>query len=178
MTWTLVALGGILFLFAFVILFGAPYLPTLKKQQQEALDMLDLKEGQTLVELGSGDGRMLVAAARRGLRSVGYELNPLLVIYSWLITRRYRRLVRIRWANYWQVRLPACDGIYVFLLDRYMVKLHTKITQEIGSPVKLVSFAFQIPGVKHVTEKSGLYLYILNNEKLTSLAHSGRKAHS
>src|SRR5690606_196736 len=129
----------IVLLFGFVVLFGAPYLPTLSRQQAEALELLDLKPGQTMLELGSGDGRMLIAAARRGVKAVGYELNPLLVAWSWLVTRRYGDLVTVRWANFWRVNLPECHGIYVFLLDRYMPKLHKKITQEISNPVKLVS---------------------------------------
>ena len=160
----LLVLSILIFLFGFVVLFGAPYVPTLSKQQQTALDLLDLKPGQTLLELGSGDGRMLVAAAKRGITAVGYELNPILVAWTWLITRRYRKLVKVRLANFWVVSLPKCDGIYVFLLDRYMEKLHTKITQEISSPVKVVSFAFKIPNSKHVTEKNGLYLYKINND--------------
>lgn len=162
MIWLLLV-AVIVLLFSFVLLFGAPYLPTLKKQQETALDLLDLKPGQTLLELGSGDGRMLVAAARRGIKAVGYELNPLLFLYSWLITRRYRRLVQVRCVNFWQAQWPTVDGIYVFLLDRFMPKLHTKITQEISSPVKLVSYAFKLPETKHRTEKSGMFLYVLNN---------------
>lgn len=165
MTWLLLAATLIIVLFGFVLLFGAPYLPTLRKQQEEALDMLDLGTGQTLLELGSGDGRLLLAAAKRGVRSIGYELNPLLFAYSWLITRRYKKLITVKWANFWTARLPDCDGIYVFLLDRFMPKLYKKITQEISNPVKLVSFAFQIPNIKHKTEKSGLYLYTFNNKK-------------
>lgn len=164
MIWLVVLGAAVLFAFSFVLLFGAPYLPTLAKQQETALDLLDLKPGQTLVELGSGDGRMLVAAAQRGIHAVGYELNPLLAFYSWLVTRRYRHLITVKFGNFWMAPLPACDGIYVFLLDRYMAKLHTKVTQEISSSVKLVSFAFQIPKTKHVTEKNGLYLYIINNK--------------
>jgi ribosomal protein L11 methylase PrmA len=66
-------------LFGFVVAFGAPYLPTLRPQITMALDMLDLKKGQTLLELGSGDGRVMMAAAERGWNVIGYELNPLLV---------------------------------------------------------------------------------------------------
>lgn len=161
----------VMLLFGFVLLFGAPYLPTLKHQQQAALDLLDLKPGQILLELGSGDGRMLVAAAQRGIRAIGYELNPLLALYSWLVTRRYRHLVTVKWANFWRVKLPAADGIYVFLLDKYMAKLYTKIIQEISSSIKLVSFAFKVPGVKHIKEKSGLYLY----EITTKSNANGRK---
>lgn len=166
MLWILLLFCCIVFLFGFVLLFGAPYLPTLDKQAQTALDLLDLKPGQTLLELGSGDGRVLAVAAERGIRSIGYELNPLLVLYSRWRLRRYKDLVSIKFANFWNIRLPECDGIYVFLHYKYMSKLHKKVIQEIGTRVKLVSFAFEIPGVKHTTEKNGLYLYTFDNKKL------------
>ena len=86
-------------LFGFTVLFGAPFLPTLKGRTGDALDMLDLKPGELLLELGSGDGRLLREAAKRGIRSIGYELNPLLVIYSKILLFKYRRLATIRLAN-------------------------------------------------------------------------------
>jgi 16S rRNA A1518/A1519 N6-dimethyltransferase RsmA/KsgA/DIM1 with predicted DNA glycosylase/AP lyase activity len=146
-------------MFGFVVLFGAPYVPTLSNQQTAALKLLNLKPGQTLVELGSGDGRMLRAAAKQGIKSIGYELNPLLVIYSKLINVKYKHLINIKWANFWRHKLPACDGIYVFLLDKYMARLDKKIIQEKHSSVKLVSFAFKIPHKQPVTEESGMFLY-------------------
>ena len=39
------------------VLFGPPYLPTLAPNLKTALDLLDLKSGQTVLDLGSGDGR-------------------------------------------------------------------------------------------------------------------------
>lgn len=150
---------AVILIFSFVILFGAPYLPTLKNRAEDAIKLLDLKSGQTLVELGSGDGRILRMAAERGIKAVGYELNPLLVLYSRLICFRYRKLVTIKCRNYWQVTLPECDGIYVFLLDRFMPKLNKKIIQEKHGFVKLVSFAFKIPGREPAKEKNGLFLY-------------------
>lgn len=168
MSWILLIITAIILLFGFVVLFGAPYLPTLGKQQKTALELLDLKPGQTLLELGSGDGRMLAAAAKQGIKSIGYELNPLLVVYSKLRLWRYRKLARVRWANFWNRKLPACDGIYVFLLDRYMPKLHTKITQEISNPVKVVSYAFKFPEIKHITERNGMHLYVFDNKNVQS----------
>lgn len=155
--WVIVAV--IFMAFAFVVAFGAPFLPTLKPQVRSALDLLDLKPGQTLLELGSGDGRVLVAAAERGITAIGYELNPLLAIYSWLRTRRYNGKVKVVWGDFWNKKLPPTEGIFVFLLDPYMKKLDKKIVQEYGKPVKLVSFAFKIPSRKITTEKNGLYLY-------------------
>jgi 16S rRNA A1518/A1519 N6-dimethyltransferase RsmA/KsgA/DIM1 with predicted DNA glycosylase/AP lyase activity len=150
----------VVLLFGFVVWFGAPYLPTLRAQTDEALDLLDLAPGQTLLELGCGDGRVMRAAAQRGLKVIGYELNPLLVIVAWLATLRYRRQVRVVWGNFWHGTLPPADGIFVFLLDKYMAKLDKKVTQEQqGRVVKLVSFAFQIPDHKPTKTSKGLFLY-------------------
>lgn len=149
----------VVLLFGFVVLFGAPYLPTLKKQTETALDLLDLKKGQKLLELGCGDGRVLKAAAKRGLRGVGYELNPILVLIAKIHTWKYRKNIKIIWGDYWQATWPQTDGIFIFLLDKYMAKMDKKIVQQKNSSVKLVSFAFQIPNKKPVTEMAGLFLY-------------------
>lgn len=149
-------------MFGFVVAFGAPYLPTLKKQTEQALDMLDLQPGQTLLELGCGDGRVARAAARRGIAVVGYELNPLLVIIATINTVKYRQLVKIRWGNFWAVKWPETDGIFVFLLDKYMKKLDKKIIQQRKvqkGPILLLSFTFQIPGRKPIAKNGGLILY-------------------
>jgi hypothetical protein len=146
-------------LFGFVILFGAPYLPTLNKQTKEALDLLDLKPGQTLLELGSGDGRVLRAAAKRGIKAIGYEINPLLVVWSLIACWRYRSLVRVRWANFWTVKLPNAEGVYTFLLQRYMANLDAKIINDMNKGTKLVSFGFHIPDKRSAMESDALYLY-------------------
>jgi SAM-dependent methyltransferase len=145
--------------FGFVLLFGAPYLPTLTKQATIALDMIDLQPGQTLLELGCGDGKILVAAARRGWKVTGYELNPLLVLVCLWRTRHYRKLVRVRWGNFWTQTWPTTDGIFVFVMQRQMHKLDTKITESATKPLKLVSFAFTVPGKKAVQQRDGVYLY-------------------
>lgn len=151
--------AGVLLAFAFVILFGAPYLPTLSPQVKAALKLADLKPGQTLVELGSGDGRVVIAAAEQGIRVIGYELNPLLALYSWAKTRKYRGQIRIVWGNFWRTPLPDTDAIFTFLLPKYMEKLDTKITQDIHKPVKLISFAFKMPNRKIAAEEQGVFLY-------------------
>ena len=145
--------------FSFPMLYGAPFLPTRPSRVKAALDLLDLKPGQTVLELGSGDGRMLREAARRGIRAVGYELNPILVLYTRILALRYRGLISVRCRNYWHETLPACDGIYVFLLTPYMARLDTKIKQEKQGHPKLVSFAFTIPDKQPNKELIGLLLY-------------------
>lgn len=149
----------IVLLFGFVLLFGAPYLPTLTPQVTVALDLIDLQAGDHLLELGCGDGKVLIAAAERGIIVTGYELNPLLAFIAWARTRRYRSRVRVVCGNFWKITLPPADGIFVFLLPKYMSRLDTKVMQEKQSKVKLVSFAFTIPHKPVVREQAGVYLY-------------------
>ena len=115
-----------------------------------------------LIELGSGDGRILREAGRKGIRAVGYELNPILVLYSIINTWKYRDTVSVVWGNYWLKEWPEADGIFVFLLDRYMTKLNNKIVRDFHKPVKVVSFAFKIPEKQPSAQKNGLFLYRYN----------------
>jgi predicted RNA methylase len=156
MAYLLIIAAVVLVAFGGVLLRGAPYVPTLEKQGVAALELLDLKPGQTLLELGSGDGKVLVLAARAGLQVVGVELNPFLVVVSWLRTRRYRRQVRIIWGDFWRVEWPECDGVFTFLLDRFMPKLDERM-RAVKKP--LVSFAFRVPDRLPDAEKIGVYLY-------------------
>lgn len=150
----------VLFLcFGFVVLFGAPYLPTLTKQMETALDLLDLEPGQTMLELGCGDGKVILAAARRGWQVIGYELNPILVIVAYVRTWRYRQQVRIIWGNFFRRTWPPADGIFSFVLPRFMPKVDVKIRRECRQPVKLASFAFRIPGKQPVQTRDNILLY-------------------
>lgn len=156
--WALVVIT--LICFSGVVLVGAPYVPTLGPQVEVALALAELEAGQTMLELGCGDGKVLLAAAKQGANVVGYELNPLLAAVAWLRTRRYRRQVRVVWGDFWRKPWPPAEVIFTFLLPKYMDKLNKKIMRYDSKPVKLVSFAFDVPDRKPAAQKSGVYLYI------------------
>jgi hypothetical protein len=164
MHWVLLIAAVVVLCFGFVVMFGPPYVPTLKPQARIAIEMINLKPGETLLELGSGDGKILKMFAEVGVNGVGYELNPILVIISRLRTWQYRRQVKIVWGNLWNSKKwPEADGIFVFIMQKDMAKLDNKIMQwhaGKSKPVKLVSFAFTIPGKRPVKQnKRGVYLY-------------------
>lgn len=173
MTVLVYSIGAVFLCFTLVVLVGPPYLPTLNKQMTVALDMLDLKPGQTLLELGCGDGKVLIAAAQRGWKVVGIELNPLLVLLCYVRTWRYRKQVRVVWGNYWQTgKWPPADGVFGFVLPRLMPKLDRLLSSQYAKgavapapthgkrpALKLASFAFVIPGKKVVRQQDGVFLY-------------------
>lgn len=159
MLWLLALVAAILACFSFVLLVGAPYLPTLSKQLATSLELADLQPGQVLLELGCGDGRVLIAAARQGVRCVGYELNPLLFLLCKVRTWRYRHLVSVRLSDFWRADWPKADAVFGFILPRLMHKLDAKILSEKRGPLKVVSFAFAIPDKEPVVQRDGVFLY-------------------
>ena len=138
---------------------GAPYVPILRKQSRDLLELASLKPGQTLIDLGSGDGRLLKQAAARGITCIGYEINPYLVFISRLVCWRYRKLVTIHTANLWTIKLPPADVIYVFALDRYMTRLDQKFAAEITRPTIVVSYIFEIPHRQPIRHTPNTYVY-------------------
>jgi SAM-dependent methyltransferase len=145
--------------YGFVLLFGAPYFPSLKPHIKAALNVLDLKKGQVVYDLGCGDGRFLKAAAGQGLKAVGYELNPFMFAYSWLTTRRYGRQVKVKYGNFWKADISEADAVFVFLLDKYMPQLDAKLQAEGKENLKLASHTFKIPGKKPAAQQYGVFLY-------------------
>ncbi len=149
--------------FGWVLLYGAPYLPTLKKQVKTAIELADLRAGDTIIELGCGDGRVLMEAAKRGYKSIGYELNPLLFVIAWIRTKKYRYMTQVIYGNFWKKTWPQADAIYVFLLPRLMAKLDQKISSEKVAKGRVISFAFKFPDRSPLAEKDGVYMYDLND---------------
>lgn len=150
-------------LFAFVIVRGAPYVPTRRAQAEQALDLLDLKPGDTFLDLGSGDGAVLKVAAERGILAIGYELNPILVIISRLRLRKYKEDVAIIWGDSWVGPWPQTDGIYIFQMGRYMKKvedkLHRTAENDAVRSFKVATYGFKLPKTLPTKFEDPYYLY-------------------
>lgn len=161
--WWLWLVAGITLLFGFVVFRGAPYVPSKKRDLEEALDSLvTLGKNDLLVDIGSGDGIVLRQAARRGAKAVGYELNPLLVLISNLLSRKNPN-VKTYLADFWNVSLPdETTVVYVFGESRDIVKMAAKVEREaarIKRPLWFISYGFQLPGREAVKRTGTHFLY-------------------
>lgn len=164
MTFIVVILLIVLFIsFGAVVFIGAPYLPTMRKQIHAALELANLKPGQKLVDLGCGDGRVLVAAAKVGVDAVGYEINPFLALIAWIRTLRFRKHVKVVWGDYWSREWPEdVDCVFVFLIQHLMPKLEQRVVSYAHRPLIVVSFAFKFNSRKAAHQKDGVFLYEFN----------------
>lgn len=160
----LVILGIVFFATFMMIVFrGAPYVPTKATDVEALFTLLKLKPEDVIVDLGSGDGRLLLAAAKHGVHAVGYELNPFLVAVSWVRLRQYRSHVQVRWRDFWITSLPKrTKVVFVFLGTPYMKKLDRYLrrqTETLGHDIQLVSYGVPVPGRQPDQKHGGLLIY-------------------
>lgn len=159
-TWLYVGVAVVMLLLG-AVFFGAPYVPTRRKDIQRVVRLLGTKD--VLVDLGSGDGRLVRAVAEHGNTAYGVELSPLLALMSWLSLRGLRPKAHICWGNYWRMELPAeTTVIFVFLADPFMEKLRVYLEGEalrLDRILTLVSYGFPLPGYHAVRTDGALLVY-------------------
>lgn len=154
----------IVLVFGLVAFFGAPYIPSHKKQVVRALgELYDLQPTDMLVDAGSGDGVVLRVAATRGAKAVGYELNPLLVLISRLLARPFRNNISIYFADFWRVSLPNdTTVVYAFSVSRDRAKLTKKLQTEanrLGRPLALIMYGIRLQSKEPLREVGAHALY-------------------
>ncbi len=142
MIWLIVA-GALVAFIGLGALFGAPYVPSHRRELKRLFkEELKAETGALLVDLGSGDGAVLREAARAGVRSIGVEIHPVFYLLSLWLTWRYRRLATVKYGDMWRYRPPSgVSYVYVFSVSRDMGRLVKHLEREarrLGHPFVLI----------------------------------------
>ena len=152
-------------IFLLTALFGAPYVPTQRKQIESVFSKLrPFKKNDVLVDLGSGDGVVLYEAIRAGASKViGYEINPILVLISWLRLRSNRGRFTIFWRSFWRINAPSDVSIvYTFGESRDIKKMYDlvqKWSNQSGREIDFISYGFEVPGFNYSKKENAHFLY-------------------
>lgn len=154
---------GLFFLFALFAFTGAPYVPTLRSEAEKVFKKLyRLGRKDLVVDLGSGDGTVLVTAAKCGAKVYGIELNPILVLISRFRLRKFKH-ARVDLGNIFSYRFPDdTTVVYLFGEDRDIRKFAKKIQDEsarLGRPLFVISQGFKIPGLKELGAERAFFLF-------------------
>uniref|UniRef100_A0A8C5REU9 ATP synthase subunit C lysine N-methyltransferase n=1 Tax=Laticauda laticaudata TaxID=8630 RepID=A0A8C5REU9_LATLA len=122
-----------------------PFVPATSKQIENVLIMLKGRKGM-LVDIGSGDGRIVIAAAKVGFKAVGYELNPWLVWYS-----RYRAWregvhqdVNFYISDLWKVS-SLSHYLNISDVSSQMLQLEKKLGDELLQDATVIACRFPFP---------------------------------
>lgn len=143
---------------------GAPWFPTPRTTGHKMLALAGVRPGEVVYDLGSGDGRILFAAARHfGAQAVGIELDPFRYLWTQLLISLLgvRRQIGVRWGDLFDQDLSQADVVTVYLLPAANARLMIKLRQELRPGARVVCYKFFFPGWRPVStdEEDQLYLY-------------------
>ena len=121
------------------------------------------------IDLGSGDGRLVIAAAKKGYKAVGYELNWVLVAASYVNALRAGVLDRVsfRHTDFWSADLSNVDVVSCFGVQSIMSRLFEKVMTPHSGPqnVVLFRFSFDHPRAAAMLTHSADELFIYDMKK-------------
>ncbi len=142
---------------------GAPFLPTHTPTADRLITKLNLKPGDKFADLGSGDGRLVIAAAQKGAEAHGYEINPVLVLWS---RQKIKRLgldhqAFIHWKSFWRQNFSGFDALAIFGITGIMVRLSQKLSRELKPGTRVACNIFPLPDWQGEKDQ-GIYYYIKN----------------
>lgn len=129
----------------------APYVPTKKDKAIKLLKSLNLKKGQKFYELGSGDGRVVIEAAKLGLESFGIEQSWMRVIWSKIQAHRAKLPnAKFKHGNIFNEDLSDANVVYIYLLPKGVAKLSPKLKKELKKGTTVITQTFHLKDWKPV----------------------------
>ena len=143
---------------------GAPYWPTRMKKVESMLTVANVQPGELVYDLGCGDGRVIVMAARRfKARAVGIEIDLFRFLWcQFLITiLGLRRKVRVVYGDLFAKDISEADVVFCYLLQNTNDKLEGKLMNELRPDARVVSNTFLFSALPQIAMdgKSGFYVY-------------------
>lgn len=128
--------------------FGPPFVPTRHGRIRKALQLAKLQPGEILYDLGAGDGRVLVMAAKEfGALAVGVEVGPVQCAVSWwnAFWNGISSQVRIEAGNFFQSDISQADVIFAYLTSDQADRLQKKLDTELKLGARVVTVSFNLP---------------------------------
>ena len=124
-----------------------PFVPTPQEVVEGMLELAQVKKGDVVYDLGSGDGRIVITAAKKyGARAVGFEIDPERIQESRESIRQQEleELAEIREQDILTVDLSQANVLTMYLLASVNLKLRPKILSEMAPGSRVVSHAFDM----------------------------------
>jgi len=142
----------------------APFVPTPQEVVDRMLELAQVNKSDVLYDLGSGDGRIVITAARRyGAKAVGFEIDAALVKYSQRSIREagLENLAEIREQDIRTVDLSPASVVTMYLYPAANLRLREAILRQMRPGSRVVSHAFRMgdwqpDGVEQMRDSAGL----------------------
>jgi len=162
------------FFFAIDLFLDLPYVATKKGRIGTIIRLANIKKGETVIDLGSGDGRLLFAAAQKGARAIGYEINPFLIIFTRIGARikgldHSRSVLRsskahsgsviVKRENLWKANLKVADVVFVYGRKKTMQKFEDFVYRNAKKGTRIVVNTNPFPNKRPIKSENEIFLY-------------------
>lgn len=143
---------------------GAGYDPAPMDKVHKMLTIARVRPDDVVYDLGCGDGRILVTAAREfGARAVGIEIDPFRFVFAWfmkMLSGRSRR-IELRYGNLFKMNIEAATVVTLFLYGPTNNRLKEKLSRELKTGTRIVSYIWRFDGwaVADFLPEDRIYLY-------------------
>ena len=153
-----------------------PFVPTPQDVVERMLALAQVKKGDVVYDLGSGDGRIVITAAKKyGVKAVGFEIDPDLLRQSRESIRKegLEKLAEIREQDILTVDLSAATVVTMYLLPEVNLRLRPNVLRQLKPGSRLVSHDFDMGDwkplkVEHIKDSSGwdhtIYLWRIEKQ--------------
>jgi precorrin-6B methylase 2 len=145
-----------------------PYVPTPEHVVKRMLELAEIKPGDFMMDLGSGDGRIAIAAARdHGARAVGIDIDPQRISEARENAKKagVEDKVEFKQENLFETPIKDADVITMYLLTSVNLKLRPRLLEELRPGTRLVSHAFDMgdwePDVRETVDGRSVYKWVV-----------------
>ena len=153
--WGILVLPGM-----YAMIFGAPYVRSLKRKGDAIFELGDFGAGDRVVDLGCGDGVIINRISKKSVElAVGYELSIPTFLFAKFLTFFRKGKAKIVYGNFWKKDLTKFNKIFCFLFDRSMEKFEREVWPNLKNGTIVISNEFKMPNVKPKKVLDRVYLY-------------------
>jgi SAM-dependent methyltransferase len=127
--------------------YDVPFVPTPTEVVDEMLRLADIKAGDVLYDLGCGDGRIVIAAAKRyGIKAVGIDIDPVRIGESNENAAKAGLTGKVRFLqqNLFEADFKDATVVTMYLLTSVNLRLRPKLLAELKPGTRLVSHSFEM----------------------------------
>lgn len=141
---------------------GAPFVPSDPKKVAEIIKVAEIRPGERAADLGSGDGRVVMAMAKAGAEAHGYEINPVLVLWSLagIYLAGLRGRAHIHWGSYWKRDLSSYELVTIYGAGNIMRRIREKLCRELPRHSRIVCNTFRLPEMRPLRSHQNIHLYV------------------
>jgi cyclopropane fatty-acyl-phospholipid synthase-like methyltransferase len=150
--------------------YDIPFVPSSDESVETMVRLAEVKKGEKAIDLGAGDGKLVIALAKAGAITIGIEIDEdraKLANYAIRATRLQSK-ARVLHDSFWHHDLGSYDLIVLYGVTSVMERLEQKILKESKFGCRIVSNYFELPNLEPDKVMGRVYRYDLSKRSILS----------